>query len=646
MRKFKFLIILVITSFLFVPFFVNAADTCEIYEGGQCYEITGVANSNPTSISDFTISGSLVDFNFTEFEMDLFRNENSSVMATNISNHLIWLCNFKNKGVDADGWGVCEKKINTDKSFNYQCTLTGDNTAINITTCRENLPKTSTPSSSSSSSSSSASSTTSSTVSMYQGSAAKTFGEGFVQCGTRKIECKPSGWLSSLSTQCACCGQCTPDDILVVANTALKWLFGIVGALGLLMFVYGGGMWIMSRGDSGMIGKGKSALVNTVIGLIIMFASSAIIVALQKGIGLDSSVQVTVTGSNSFTSTTNKDAPKVDNSIKYGIIKLGDSCKILKSSKETQCAEGMYCYAKSGAAGTCLPRNPKADVAGGAECWALPGGKTMCKSGNCQIAGQTVAEAGKKGTCEQKKDIGDSCMRLEGSKSECNKGLYCYNESSKKGVQGVCLPKSDSSYIKSVKAGGVCYKLAGSSTMCVSGTCQTASKAAVGTAGVCPVPKSYGETCAKNSDCIDNGTCTNKKCLPADGRNIAYEGSCYVIPGSGTNDCASDLKCIPSSQQASFHGESRKTGAVGNCLGYKSIPNDGSMCSHNYECSSGGMCYEVGGSKGCISSDFEVNIHDEGASCRRYVLQGTGLIIHSCQSGLTCDAETGYCVKE
>ena len=97
MRKFKFLIILVITSFLFVPFFVNAADTCEIYEGGQCYEITGVANSNPTSISDFTISGSLVDFNFTEFEMDLFRNENSSVMATNISNHLIWLCNFKNK---------------------------------------------------------------------------------------------------------------------------------------------------------------------------------------------------------------------------------------------------------------------------------------------------------------------------------------------------------------------------------------------------------------------------------------------------------------------------------------------------------------------------------------------------------------------
>ncbi|MBI4090880.1 MAG: hypothetical protein HY422_02550 [Candidatus Komeilibacteria bacterium] len=62
-----------------------------------------------------------------------------------------------------------------------------------------------------------------------------------------------------------------------LVNNAVKTILGIVGALALFMFVYGGMLWMTSGGNSGRIEKGKDTLIWATIGLFIIFASYAIL---------------------------------------------------------------------------------------------------------------------------------------------------------------------------------------------------------------------------------------------------------------------------------------------------------------------------------------------------------------------------------
>lgn len=55
------------------------------------------------------------------------------------------------------------------------------------------------------------------------------------------------------------------------------YLFGIVGALALLMFIYGGIMMVVSGGNPERVKKGTDILVTAVIGLIIVFGAYALI---------------------------------------------------------------------------------------------------------------------------------------------------------------------------------------------------------------------------------------------------------------------------------------------------------------------------------------------------------------------------------
>jgi len=57
----------------------------------------------------------------------------------------------------------------------------------------------------------------------------------------------------------------------------LKAGIGIVGALALLMFVYGGFRWLTSGGEPGKIQEGKDAMKWAAIGLVIVFASYALV---------------------------------------------------------------------------------------------------------------------------------------------------------------------------------------------------------------------------------------------------------------------------------------------------------------------------------------------------------------------------------
>lgn len=62
-----------------------------------------------------------------------------------------------------------------------------------------------------------------------------------------------------------------------LVNNVVRTILGIVGALALFMFVYGGMLWMTSGGNSTRIEKGKDTLIWATIGLFVIFASYAIL---------------------------------------------------------------------------------------------------------------------------------------------------------------------------------------------------------------------------------------------------------------------------------------------------------------------------------------------------------------------------------
>jgi hypothetical protein len=78
---------------------------------------------------------------------------------------------------------------------------------------------------------------------------------------------------------CACrdTGQCDLDDVLQVFVNVTIFILGISGSVILLMFVYGGFLWITSRGDAKRIEKGKDTITHAVIGFAIIVLSYSMI---------------------------------------------------------------------------------------------------------------------------------------------------------------------------------------------------------------------------------------------------------------------------------------------------------------------------------------------------------------------------------
>lgn len=72
-------------------------------------------------------------------------------------------------------------------------------------------------------------------------------------------------------------GDYNLNDMVKIAVRASRWILGIVGSLALLMFVYGGLMFLISAGSSDRVSKAKLILIAAVAGLAIVFASYLII---------------------------------------------------------------------------------------------------------------------------------------------------------------------------------------------------------------------------------------------------------------------------------------------------------------------------------------------------------------------------------
>lgn len=62
-------------------------------------------------------------------------------------------------------------------------------------------------------------------------------------------------------------------DIPAFIGRGIRGVLGVVGAIALLMFVYGGVMWMTSAGDQKKVQASQSIIKNSVIGLLLIFFS-------------------------------------------------------------------------------------------------------------------------------------------------------------------------------------------------------------------------------------------------------------------------------------------------------------------------------------------------------------------------------------
>lgn len=63
----------------------------------------------------------------------------------------------------------------------------------------------------------------------------------------------------------------------MIIGEVIKIIFGLVGALALLVFVIGGVYWVTSLGNQERIKRGRNAMTWATIGLLLIFSSYAVI---------------------------------------------------------------------------------------------------------------------------------------------------------------------------------------------------------------------------------------------------------------------------------------------------------------------------------------------------------------------------------
>ncbi len=80
-------------------------------------------------------------------------------------------------------------------------------------------------------------------------------------------------------------GSYTLNDLLLIGVQVSNLILGVVGSLALLMFVYGGFMFLISSGNSEKVTKAKGIIIAAVVGLAIVFASYLIIEFVMEAFG-------------------------------------------------------------------------------------------------------------------------------------------------------------------------------------------------------------------------------------------------------------------------------------------------------------------------------------------------------------------------
>ncbi|WKZ25091.1 MAG: pilin [Patescibacteria group bacterium] len=75
-------------------------------------------------------------------------------------------------------------------------------------------------------------------------------------------------------------------SVPVLIGRIIKGALGIVGSLALLMFVYGGFVWMLSGGNSEKVQTGRKTLVWAAIGLAVIFTSFILVDKIISTLGV------------------------------------------------------------------------------------------------------------------------------------------------------------------------------------------------------------------------------------------------------------------------------------------------------------------------------------------------------------------------
>lgn len=72
-------------------------------------------------------------------------------------------------------------------------------------------------------------------------------------------------------------GIAGPSEIPGAIGKIIGGIFGVIGALALAMFIYGGLMWMLSGGNQERVKKGRDILIWATVGIVVIFSSYVIL---------------------------------------------------------------------------------------------------------------------------------------------------------------------------------------------------------------------------------------------------------------------------------------------------------------------------------------------------------------------------------
>lgn len=78
--------------------------------------------------------------------------------------------------------------------------------------------------------------------------------------------------------------ECGLPQLFQVGVNIARYIFGIAGAVALIMFIYGGFLWMTSGGSTERVTHGKNVLINSVIALMIIFGAVTLVNFLIKSL--------------------------------------------------------------------------------------------------------------------------------------------------------------------------------------------------------------------------------------------------------------------------------------------------------------------------------------------------------------------------
>jgi hypothetical protein len=71
----------------------------------------------------------------------------------------------------------------------------------------------------------------------------------------------------------------------ILMGRVINAVLGIVGSIALVMFIYGGFVWMTAAGNQESVTKGRNILIWATVGLIVIFSAYALVNFVFKAIG-------------------------------------------------------------------------------------------------------------------------------------------------------------------------------------------------------------------------------------------------------------------------------------------------------------------------------------------------------------------------